>query len=140
MAAFNKFDAFTEHLAERVHDLGTDTLKVMLTDTAPLATNALKTELSEIAAGNGYGAGGTAVAVTSSAQNGGVYTLVLADVVVSATGPVGPFRYAVLYNDTPATPADPLIGWWDYGSSITLGSGESFTVDFDPATGALQVS
>lgn len=140
MAAFNKFDAFTEHLAEKVHDLGTDTLKVMLTDTAPLATNALKTELSEIAAGNGYGAGGTAVAVTSSAQTGGVYKLVLADVVVSATGPVGPFRYAVLYNDTPATPADPLIGWWDYGSSITLGSGESFTVDFDPATGALQVS
>lgn len=56
----------------------------------------------------------------------------------AAGGPIGPFRYAVLYNDTPTSPADPLIGWWDYGSSITLLNGETLPVDFDPTTGVIQ--
>ena len=138
MAAFNKFQAFVQDLAHQVHKLSTDTLKVMLTNTAPVATNAIKSDLTEIAAGNGYTAGGTATSITSSAQTTGTYKLVLADVVFTAAGgTIGPFRYATLYNDTPTSPLDPLIGWWDYGSSITLADTETFTWDADPTNGIL---
>lgn len=141
MASFNKFNQFVEDVCEKVHNLQSDTLKVLLTNTAPVATNAVKTDLTEISAGNGYSAGGTAATVSSSAQTSGTYKLVLADVVFTASGgSIGPFRYAVLYNDTPTSPADPLIGWWDYGSSITLASGETFTWDADATTGVLQLS
>lgn len=140
MAAFNKFNSFVEALAEKVHNLGSDTLKVMLTNTAPVATNSVKADLTEISAGNGYTAGGNTASVTSSAQTSGTYKLVLGDpaTFTASGGSVGPFRYAVLYNDT-ATNKE-LIGWWDYGSSITLASGESFTVDFDPTTGVLTLT
>ena len=70
---------------------------------------------------------------TSSSQTGGTYTLVLADLVMTASGSVGPFRYVVLYDDTPTSPNKPLAGWWDYGSSITMANGETFTVDFTGA-------
>lgn len=141
MATFNKFNCFTEDLAEKVHNLGADTLKVLLTNTAPTASNTVKANLTEISAGNGYTAGGTAASVTSSAQSSGTYKLVLADVVFTAAGgSIGPFRYAVLYNDTPTSPADPLIGWYDYGSSITLADGEPLTVDFDPTNGVLTLA
>jgi len=132
MAAYNKFNVFVENLAEKVHNLGADTLKIMLVNSpAPAATNSVKADLTEISAGNGYTAGGTAVTVTGSSQSSGTYTLTQsADVVFTASGgSVGPFRYAVLYNDTPTSPADPLIGWWDYGSAVTLADGETFTVD-----------
>jgi hypothetical protein len=67
--------------------------------------------------------------------------LVLADVVFTASGgSVGPFRYAVLYDDTQTSPAKPLIAWWDYGSSITLADTETFTVDFDGTNGVLQLA
>ena len=141
MAAFQKFNAFVEHLAEKVHNLGADTLKVLLTNTAPVATNSVKADLTEISAGNGYTAGGTAASITSSSQTSGTYKLVLGDVVFTASGgTIGPFRYAVLYNDTPTSPADPLIGFWDYGSSITLNDTEPFTVDYDPTNGVLTVA
>jgi hypothetical protein len=140
MAAFNKFNCFVEDQAEKVHNLGADALKILLTNTAPVATNTVKANLTEIAAGNGYSAGGAAVTITSSAQASGTYKLVGNDVVFTATGAVGPFRYAVLYNDTPTSPADPLIGWWDYGSSITLANGETFTVDLDQTGGILTVT
>ena len=121
MAAFNKFYSFTEALAEKVHNLGSDVLKVMLTNSAPIATNTQKSNLTEISAGNGYTAGGTAATISSAAQTTGTYKLTLADVVFTASGgSIGPFRYAVLYNDTPTSPADPLIGFWDYGSSVTM--------------------
>src|SRR5689334_20158689 len=140
MAAFNKFNQVVEDVAEKVHNLGADSLKVLLTNTAPIAGNAVKGDLTEISAGNGYSAGGSAPTISSSAQSGGTYKLVLADLVFTASGgSIGPFRYAVLYNDTPTSPADPLIGWWDYGSSITLNSGETFTVDFDGSNGVLQL-
>ena len=139
MASFNKFNAFVENVAEKVHNLGADTLKVMLTNTAPVAGNSVKSDLTEISAGNGYTAGGTAATISSSSQTSGTYKLVLADVVFTASGgSIGPFRYAVLYNDTAAS--DELIGWWDYGSSITLASGENFTVDFDPSAGVLTLA
>ncbi len=138
MASFNKFNSFVEALAEKVHNLGSDTLKIMLTNSAPVATNTVKADLTEISAGNGYSAGGTAVTITSSAQSSGTYKLVGNDVVFTASGgSIGAFRYAVLYNDTATN--DELIGWWDYGSSITLLTGETFTVDLDATNGILQL-
>ena len=141
MATYNKFRQFVEDMAEKVHNLGSDTLKVMLTNTAPVNTNSVKGDLTEISAGNGYSAGGTQATISASAQTAGTYKLTLADVTFTASGgSIGPFRYAVLYNDTPTSPADPLIGWWDYGSSITLATGESFLVDFDATNGVLTVA
>jgi hypothetical protein len=139
MATFSKFQSFVEKLAEKVHNLGSDVIKVMLTNTAPSASASnVKADITEITAGNGYTAGGTAATITSSAQTAGVYKLVLGDVVFTATGTVGPFRYVVLYNDT-ATNKD-LIGFYDYGSSISLSNGETFTVDFDPSAGVLTIT
>lgn len=131
MASFNKFEAFTEHLAEKVHDLDLDTLKVYLSNDAPSASaDAVKADLAEISAGNGYTAGG-ADAQNATSRSGGTTSITGTDIVWTASGGnIGAFRYAVLYNDTPTSPADPLIGWWDYGSGITLASGETFTVDF----------
>lgn len=130
MAAFNKFNRFVTDLALKVHNLDADVLKILLTNTAPVATNQVKADLTEIAAGNGYSAGGTdAQAVVT--QNVGTMELSGTDVVFTCSAStIGPFRYAVLYNDTPTSPADPLIGWWDYGSAVTLNINETFTVDF----------
>lgn len=142
MATFTKYNIFVEDLAEKIHNLGSDTLKIALSNTAPNAsTHLLLADIGEISAGNGYSSGGASVTISSSSQTSGTYKLVLADVVFTASGAVGPFRYAVLYNNTPtansaSTSGKPLIGSWDYGSSITLASGETFTVDFDPSTGA----
>ena len=140
MATYNKFQAFVEALAEGKHNLGSDTLKVYLSNATPdAAADAIKTDLAEISAGNGYTAGGNTCSITSSSQTGGTYKLVLADPATwTATGAIGPFRYAVLYNDTSAN--DDLIAWWDYGSSITLNNGDTFTVDFDPTTGVLTLA
>jgi hypothetical protein len=141
MPAFNKFDVFTENLAEAVHNLQSHTLKVMLTNTAPIAANAVKADITELGAGNGYTAGGNTVTVAASAQTGGVYKLTLNDTVFTAAGgSIGPFRYAVLYNDTPASPLKPLIGWSDYGAAVTLADGETFTVDFDATNGVLTLT
>ena len=141
MAAFSKFNAFVENLAEKVHDLGADTLKFLLTNSAPVATNSLKGDLTEISSGNGYTAGGAQTTQSSSAQSSGTYKLVSGDVSWTASGgTIGPFRYPTLYNDTPSSPLDPLIGWYDYGSSVTLQVGESFTVDLDGTTGVLQIA
>lgn len=130
MATFTKFNQFVEDLGLGVHNLDTGALKIMLTNTAPVSTNTVKANLTEISAGNGYTAGGTdATGVWS--ETGGTASLSGTDVVFTATGgSIGPFRYAVLYNDTPTSPADPLIGFWDNGSSITLADTETFTVDF----------
>lgn len=131
MAAFNKFEAFSEHLAEKVHDLNADTIKAYLSNGAPdAAADAVKADLAEIAGGNGYTAGGHDTQNITS-RTGGVTSVVATDIVITAAGgAVGPFRYAPHYNDTPSSPADPLIGWWDYGSAITLNDGESFTIDY----------
>jgi hypothetical protein len=141
MASFNKFDAFVENVAEKVHNLGADTLKILLTNVAPVATNALKGDLTEITAQNGYTAGGPTITITASAQTSGTYKLVGNDVTLTASGgSFGPFRYAVLYNDTPTSPLKPLIGWWDYGSNLTITDGNSFTVDLDQTNGILQLA
>jgi hypothetical protein len=143
MASYNKFNQFLADTFHKVHNLNTsaDALKVLLTNSAPVATNAVKADLTEIGTGNGYSAGGTASTISASSQSSGTYKLVSGDVVFTASGgTIGPFRYAVLYNDTPTSPADPLIGWWDYGSSITLNDGETFTVDLDATNGVFQAA
>jgi hypothetical protein len=139
MAAFNKFNSFVEALAEGVHNLGSDTLKILLTNSAPSAANTQKSDLTEITAEHGYTAGGTAASITSSSQSSGTYKLVLGDVTFTASGgTIGPFRYAVLYNDTASN--KELIGWWDRGSSLTLADGDTFTVDADGTTGVLTIA
>jgi hypothetical protein len=131
MADFNKFENFVGDLGLKVHNLNTDTLKIYLSNATPsVSADTVVADLAEISAGNGYTAGGADVQNTYS-ESGGTGTLAGTDVVWTASGgTIGPFRYVVLYNDTPTSPADPLIGWWDYGSSITLADGETFTTDF----------
>jgi hypothetical protein len=137
MAAFNKYNQFVEDFANKVHDLlgtagsGADTCKVMLSNTAPNATtHAVRADSTEIGAGNGYSSGGSS-ATNVGTRSTTTLTVAGTDIVFTASGgTIGPFRYAILYNDTPTSPADPLIGWWDYGSSITLNDTETFTVDF----------
>lgn len=129
MASFNKFEIFTEDLAKKVHNLHTDTLNVYFSNDAPVAaTDVLKSDVTEIATGNGYT--GPVDTQNTVSRSGGTTSVLGTDVVVTASGAVGPFRYVPLYNDTPASPLDPLIGWWDYASSISLANGETFTVDF----------
>ena len=143
MAALNKFNAFVEHLDEKVHDLGADTLKVMLvpSGSAPVATNTVKADLTEISAGNGYTAGGTQATQVSSSQTSGTYKLVLNDVTfIASGGSIATFRYVVLYNDTPTSPADPFICWYDYGADVVVTSGNSFVVDFDGTNGVFTVA
>ena len=131
MAAFNKFQNFVEDLGLGVHNLSTGTLKVYLSNTAPsVSADAVKADLAEISAGNGYTAGGEDTQNVWS-EAAGTASCVGTDVVWTASGgTIGPFQYVVLYNDTPTSPADPLIGWWDYGSAVTLQIGETFTTDF----------
>ncbi len=113
MAAANKFNAFVENVSEEVHNLETDTLKLMLSNVAPVAINSLKADITEITAANSYPAGGSQGVQSSSKQTSGTYKLVLADVTFTAIGgSIGLFRYPVLYNDAPTSPADPLILFW----------------------------
>lgn len=139
MATYNKFQDFVEQLLKAVHDLdGTHTIKVALTNTAPVATQTgfdAVTNHAAPAAANGYTTGGNTVAATLS-ESSGTATVDLADTTFTATaGGIGPFRYVVVYNDTATSPADALICYFDYGSSITLADGETFTVDFGSGAG-----
>lgn len=117
-----------------------DKYRLLLTNTAPAASSAVKADLTEIAAGNGYTAGGATSAATVSTA-AGVGKLALADVTITASGgSIGPFRYAVVYNDTPTSPADPLIGWYDYGAAVTLADGDPLLIDCDATTGVLTIT
>jgi hypothetical protein len=137
MSAFVKYNQFRADLYNKVHDLlgtagsGADVLKVMLSNTAPnVATHATRADATEISAGNGYPAGGVAIDNVGS-MSGGTFTLVATDKTITASGgTIGPFRYAIVYNDTPTSPADPVVCYFDYGSSITLADTELFTIDF----------
>lgn len=139
MSAYNKFNQFTKDLIDGVHDFDAHVFKVMLTNVAPVASNAVKADLTEISAGNGYTAGGTATTITTSTNGSGVAKVTAGDVnFTAAGGTIGPFRYAAIYNDTAA--GKPLIGWSDYGASITLQDTELIAVDFDNANGLLTVT
>ena len=131
MATAIKHQDFTEQLIRGIHDWDAHVFKVMLSNTAPLATNSVKADLTEIAAGNGYTAGGTATTISVS-ETGGTTTVTGTEVVFTATGAVGPFRYATVYNDTATS--DNLVQSYDYGSAVTLAAGETFTVKFNNAS------
>ena len=135
MATFTRIDTLFENMAEKVHNLQSDVLKVALTNTAPSASNTVLANITEISYTN---LSARTLTVSSSSTTAGVYKLVLADLVLTASGAVGPFRYAVIYNDT-ATNKE-LIGFTDYGSSISLASGETFTLDFDNTNGLFTIS
>lgn len=128
MPAFQKFNSFVEAVAEKKHDLSSDTIAVALiaAANAPVAANGVLADLTQIAYTN---CSSRAVTTTSSSQTNGTYSLVLADLTLTAAGgSVGPFRYVVLYNDTATN--DELIGFYDYGSEITLADGENILLDF----------
>jgi hypothetical protein len=130
LASFNKFQDFVEQLCLAKHNLNTDTLSVYLSNATPSTSlDAIKADLAEITNQNGY----TAPIDTQNtfAEAAGTGTLTGTMCVVTATGAIGPFQYVVLYNDTQTSPADPLIGWWDYGSAISLANGETFSIKFN---------
>ena len=145
MATFTKVNDFVEHVAEKVHNLGSDQLTVALSNTAPGAETPVPT-----ADGNGVLANVTEIAYTNlsartittsaSAVSSGTYKLTLTDLTLTASGAVATFRYVYVYNDTPTSPADPLICVYDYGSAITMANGETLLIDFDAANGLLQIA
>ena len=140
MASFNKFNQFSEDLAKGVHNLATGTITVALcaAANAPIASNSVLAILTQIAYTN---LSTRVVTTTSCVQTSGTLKLILVDLVLTASGgSVAPFRYVVLYNDTPTSPADPLIGYYDYGSDLTLANGETLTIDFDGAGGVLTLA
>jgi hypothetical protein len=146
MATFNKLNGFVEHLAHGVHNLGTNQLVIALSNTAPgsegtpptgAASTCVLANVTQVTYTN---LSSRNITTSASAQTSGTYKLTLDDLTLTASGgSVGPFRYVYVYNDTPSSPTDPLICWYDYGSSITLASGESLLVDFDGTNGLLDI-
>jgi len=134
MAAFNDFNQTIADIANGVHDLGGDTFKFMLTNSAPSPASSVKADLTEIASGNGYTAGGEVVTITSSSQVTGVYGWIAGSspVFTASGGAIADFRYVVLYNDTSAS--DSLISFYDYGSTVTVADGEAFTINASGVT------
>ncbi len=139
MAAFQKFNQFVEDIAKGVHNLATGAITVALcaAANAPVASNSVLANLTQISYTN---LSSRAVSTTSCVQTSGTLKLILVDLVLTASGTVAAFRYVVLYNDTPTSPADPLIGFYDYGSDLTLLNGETFTIDFDGVNGVLTIA
>lgn len=138
MATFTKFQIFSENLSKGVHNFNTDSLKVVLSNTAPdAATDAVLADITEIAATGGYAAGGYALTMAWS-RSGGTSKITITDPTITASGgSVGPFQYYVIYDDTPTSPANPLIGYINRGSELTLADEESVQLDFDGISGAL---
>jgi hypothetical protein len=134
MATYNKFRQFVEDMPEKVHNLQSDALTVALcaAANAPVNTNSVLANLTQISYTN---LSSRVITVASSAQTTGTYKLTLTDLVLTASGAVATFRYVVIYNDTPTSPADPLIAWYDHGSDVTLANGETYTIDFDGTNG-----
>ncbi|MFK3741434.1 hypothetical protein [Massilia sp. TN1-12] len=139
MAAFQKIPDFAEQVLKGVHNFAAHTFKVALTNTAPQAANAVLADLTQIAATGGYVSGGFTLDSVVLSETAGTAKVVVADEVIAASGgAMGPLRYAVVYNDTAS--GKPLVGFYDYGSSITLNDGETLTVDFDQSAGVLTLA
>lgn len=139
MATVTKFNDFSEQLIRGVHDFDAHTFKIALTNTAPTAANTSLADITQIAAGNGYTAGGNTVTITVS-ETGGTTTVSGGAVTFTATGgSIAPFRYYVLYNDTATAPADALIQFYDHGTSVTLNANDQFVIQFNnsPTTGTI---
>lgn len=132
MAVYNRFNDFTEQLVRGGYNFATDTIKVALSNTAPAASNAFFNAITEISAGNGYTAGGTAITNKGVSETSGTTTVSADQVTFTASGgAMATFRYAILYKDTGTASTSPLVAWWDNGSGVTLQSGETFTVKFN---------
>ncbi len=133
-SAWNKFNDFSEQLVRGVHDFDANTFKVVLTNSAPTAANTILSDITQIANGGGYTTGGETTTITI-AEVSGTTTVSGTEIVWTGSGAgFGPFRYAVLYNDSSTSPADALIAWFDYGSAISVGAGETFTLKFNNAS------
>lgn len=140
MATLTKVYQFSEDLSNGVHNLGSDTLTVALTAAANAPTTGSTVIGSETQISYTY-CSSRVITTTSNTQTTGTCKLVLADLVLTASGgSVGPFRYVIIYNDTPTSPLDPIIGFYDYGSEITLADGDTLTIDFDQTNGMLTVA
>lgn len=135
MATFNKINSFVENLAEKFIDLSGAGLTIALTNTAHTAIWDELADLTQISYTN---CSSRVLTVSSSSQTSGTYKLVIADLILTATGTVGPFRYIYIYDDLSTN--DKLIAYYDYGSSITLNSGDTFTIDFDATNGVLTIA
>ncbi|ACF01565.1 conserved hypothetical protein [Rhodopseudomonas palustris TIE-1] len=137
MAAFNKFDQFGQDAMHKVHHLGADDIAVMLSNVAPVRTNKVKADITEIAPGNGYTAGGIIANRVSSGQTSGLYKLVLSPVQWTAnSGSIATFQYSIIYNKT--TAAGNLIGWYDYGAPVIITNGNNFLENLDQVNGLIQ--
>jgi hypothetical protein len=126
VASFNKFQAWVDNMVESAN-LATDSFVVALTNTAPVATNSVLADITQISYTN---LSSRALTTASSSQTSGTYSLTLNDLTLTASGAVAPFRYVIIYDDTPTSPADPLVCWYDYGSAVTMASGDTFLIDF----------
>jgi hypothetical protein len=135
-ASFNKYNQSAEVLVEGIN-AGTDTWRIILSNTAPDVTDTNQASASELTTAGGYTVNGNQATMSSSSQSGGVYKLVL-NSPTAWTGSGGGFtaRYAILWDQT----TDQLVGWWDYGSSQAVAAGETFTVSLDGTNGVFQVS
>ena len=133
MATYNKFNQVVEDMAEGVYTCSTDQFTVALcaAASAPVATNSVLANLTEISYTN---LSSRNLTTSSSGQASGTFTQLFSDLVLTASGAVATFRYVVIYNDTPTSPADPLLCWYDYGSDLTLASGETISLDFTTST------
>lgn len=142
MATFVKFEVFPKDILAGVHNFSTHAFFVCLTNTAPTAaTDEVLADITEISATGGYSAGGYALDGETLSEASGVAKVVITDETITASGGnVGPFRYLVVYNDTPTSPADPLCFYYDYGSSLTLADGESLSIDFDGSNGVFTLT
>ena len=138
MASYVKYQKGVEALVEGIN-AGSDAWKIALSNRAPVvATDATLADAVEISAGNGYTAGGNTASTSSSTQTSGIYKLVLTSpsTWTATGGSIGPFRYAILYDST----TNNLVGYWDYGSAVTLADGESFSVVLDGTNGVFTVA
>lgn len=141
MASYQKFNDYSEALNKGVHNWSAHTFKALLTNTAPTAADTGASAWTEISAGNGYSAGGMTLDTVTLTESSGTAKVTIADEVLTASGgSIGPFRYVCIYNDTATSPADAAVAYFDYGSSITLASGETFTLDFDGTNGLWQLA
>lgn len=131
MATYNRFNDFTEQLVKGGYNFSSDTIKVALSNTAPVASNSFFSDITEISAGNGYTAGGETVTNKGVSETSGTTTVSADQVTFSATGAMATFRYAILYKSTGTASTSPLVAWWDNGSGVSLQNGETFTVKFN---------
>lgn len=132
MATFNKFQQFVENLAKGVHNFTSDatctvTVALCATANAPVATNQVLADLTQVSYTN---LSSRVVTGITAEHTTGTVSFTATDLVLTASGAVATFQYVVLYDDDPTSPADPLIGWYDYGSALTLASGDTLTIDF----------